>query len=101
MSARATDPQTSHDALLDIADLPARRRAVLAVLREFGSMNDETLVDVYSECVERGIGNGLPLQSPSGLRTRRCELVRLDMVEDSGERALTRGGRQSIVWRAR
>lgn len=92
---RATDPATSAYAAASIEDLPERRRAVYGVLAEYGPLTDEALAEVYGSLAEEGL---VPPQSPSGLRTRRSELVRSDLVVDSGERGETSTGRAAVVW---
>ena len=92
--ARRGDPDTSHDAAASITDLTARRAAVLDLLRRDGWMTDETIHDHYQD------GDIQPPQSPSGLRTRRSELVTLGLVCDTGEREILRSGRRAVVWRA-
>lgn len=88
--ARSTDPQTSWDAARSIssARLRASQVYVLTLFKELGPMTDESLL----ECAERGV------QSPSGLRTRRAELVELGLLRDSERRARLRSGRWAIVW---
>jgi hypothetical protein len=91
--ARSTDPETSWDAARSISrdGLRENQAAVLRLLRRYGPLTDEQIGELYGH---------VPPQSPSGLRTRRHELQELGLVEDSGERARLRSGRQAIVWRA-
>lgn len=86
--ARRTDPATSHLAAATLDDKARQRRLVLAVLRTYGPMTDEALV------------NHLSTISPSGARTRRSELVRAGLVQDTGDRLPTSSGRKAIVWQA-
>lgn len=89
--ARRTDPLTSHLAAASITSERIRKSQadVLRVLSS-GPMCDEQIAD---RARELGVK-----QSPSGLRTRRAELVDLGQVIDSGERVRLRSGRMSIVW---
>jgi hypothetical protein len=91
--ARRTDPWTSHAAADSLTSDKIRRSqdAVLRFLRERGGMDDGTLVAAYDL---------QPPQSPSGLRTRRAELVSRGLVRDSGRTITTTSGRKSIVWEA-
>lgn len=92
--ARLTDPETSHAAAASIDRLTARRGAVLALLARFpGGLSDSELVEVYQA---KGV---IPPQSPSGIRTRRSELVDAGLVEYSGNNVTTPSGRSSRVWR--
>lgn len=89
--ARRSDPETSHAAAESISTDRLRRsqEAVLAVFDELGGRASDSQVAVrYSG----------PRQSPSGLRTRRRELVDLGYLRDSGERVMLPSGRRSIVW---
>lgn len=90
--ARRGDPATSRDAAASLsADrLRASQQEVLAILREYGPLTDTGIaVAAHAERVA---------QSPSGLRTRRAELVALGKVADSGRREQLPTGRNSIVW---
>jgi hypothetical protein len=90
-AARSSDPATSHQAAASISSerLRESQAHVLDTLRLDGPLTDERLVDLIA-----------PMQSPSGVRTRRAELVALGLVVDSGRRERTQSGRSSIVWRA-
>jgi len=90
--ARTTDPATSHQAAASVGDLRPKQRAVLQVLAAAGACTDEQLAAAYAATP------GAPHQSPSGLRTRRAELVELGLVVNTGQRARMRTGRQAIVW---
>lgn len=91
--ARATDPLTSHEAAASVEDVRESQRLVHRLLDGLGLATDEVLVNVAA-------ATGLPI-SPSGLRSRRAELVRLGLVEDSGARARLASGRRAIVWQVR
>jgi hypothetical protein len=94
---RPTDPATSALAAGSLDSLPERRQAVYGVLVEYGPLTDEAIAEVYAGLVDAGL---VPAQSPSGLRTRRSELVRSELVVDSGERGRTSTGRVAVVWTA-
>jgi hypothetical protein len=98
--ARRTDPETSHAAAASIGEdsLRASQAAVLAVLRTHGPLVDVELDEMYDQM--RIDGWPIPEQSPSGLRTRRRELVDLGFVIDTGERGMLESGRRAILWRA-
>lgn len=83
--ARRTDPETSHAAARSVRNVTAKQVAVLRRLADEPS-TDEDLVDRVDG------------QTPSGIRTRRSELVRAGLVVDSGVRAELRSGRLGIVW---
>lgn len=90
--ARATDPETSHEAARNVENIKGTQQLIINLLRMFGPMTDDRIWD-YAQ-------DSTVLVSPSGLRTRRHELVTLGLVEDSGERATLSTGRRSIIWRA-
>lgn len=99
--ARRSDPDTSHAAAASVTDLRAKQAAVLRFLARhpFGLTDDELRLG-YEANVAAG-RDGFPAQSPSGLRTRRRELERLDLVVDTGEKRQIRStGRWAKVWQA-
>jgi hypothetical protein len=88
--ARTTDPSTSHQAAQSVSVL-RHRQWVLAAISDFGPMTDEAMVSLLDAC---------ELQiSPSSARTRRCELVRMGLVRESGL-GVTRSGRSAVRWEA-
>lgn len=91
--ARHTDPDTSHEAAASLSSdhIRASQNAVLVFLRRHGAMCDADLVARY---------DGTPSQSPSGLRTRRKELLTRGLVADTGTQTLMPSGRWSTVWGA-
>ena len=92
-NARITDPQTSHDAAESVRNLTATKLAILDVLTR--SLTDEDLIDRYYYRVEVGLA---PQASPSGIRSRRKELVVAGLVEGVGFDKTT-SGRDTTVWR--
>jgi hypothetical protein len=89
---RTGDPETSHDAAASLRDVRASQRRVYELLRDYGPCTDEELQALAPR-------DGF-LISPSGLRTRRHELVVLGFVKDSGRRTTMSTGRQAIIWEA-
>ena len=91
--ARSTDPSTSHAAAasLEPETITALRARVLLELRRRGPMDDTQLVAAIQP-------EGY---SPSGIRTRRSELVDQGHVVDSGVRQKLLSGRFAIVWQVR
>jgi hypothetical protein len=94
---RGSDPDTSREAAhsLPSAVVRASQEAVLELLRRIGPSTDVEIAVVYEQ--ER-TARSWPAQSPSGLRTRRSELVQLGLVADSGQRRQLPSGRNGIVW---
>lgn len=94
--ARATDPVTSHAAASSLK--PGKiRLSQSAVLKTLGRLRKGTDQDIAAAYNTSGWGEFVP-QSPSGLRTRRAELVARGLVEDTGLRKRLPSGRQAIVW---
>lgn len=91
--ARRTDPETSHAAAASVRNIRKSQSNILQVLKKNGPLSDEELIRHYRAA-------GLPPQSESGIRTRRAELVRLSLVVDSGDKAVTASGRNTILWEA-
>jgi hypothetical protein len=91
--ARRTDPDTSWAAAHSVTELREKQRLVYEILEHYGPLTDQGIAGYY------GHDPSLPIQSPSGLRTRRCELVDKGLVKDTGERVKLRTGRRAAVWR--
>jgi hypothetical protein len=87
--ARNSDPDTSHAAARSVRHIRESQAEVLALFRAHGPMTDELARTVY-----RGH------QSPSGLRTRRSELVGRGQLVDTGRRVVGATGRRMVVWAA-
>lgn len=77
------------------SDLRLSQGAVLAAFERYGPMTDETLVYIYTR-----IGSAFfwPEQSPSGLRSRRAELVRLGLLEYTQQKEELDSGRLAKIW---
>lgn len=98
--ARATDPWTSHAAAQSLLedDLRESQRAVLYVLTRYAKkgIHDVGLIDLYEQVRDR---DGLPMQSESGIRSRRAELVERGAVQRTGKTVVLESGRKALVWR--
>lgn len=97
--ARRTDPATSHEAAASVTVLNETHVRILRLLDVWvgnatypHGLTDEELLHIWADQYDEQI-------SPSGLRSRRSELVRAGRVVDSGERGTTAAGRRCIVWR--
>lgn len=89
--ARRTDRATSHEAANSVTTptIQNTQQLILRILVEHGPATDEQ------------IAARIPTDykvSPSGLRTRRSELVGLGKVRDSGLRRPLSSGRFATVW---
>lgn len=95
--ARNSDPDTSHAAAESISSERIRKSqsAVLSCLKQQGPRHDALLISDYEA---QQAEQGWPKQSPSGIRTRRSELVARGFVADSGGRQRLASGRMAIVW---
>ena len=96
LATRSTDPETSRLAAHTVR-LGGSQIDVLAVMREFGPMSDDSLVRFMESACK---GRGIRRQSPSGIRTRRRELVDRGLVVDTGNRVTLQNGRKAILWQA-
>lgn len=92
--ARLSDPQTSQDAANSVQHVTKTQQAIYNLL--INSMTDEELFTSYSKAVAAGLA---PMASPSGVRSRRAELVAMKLVEDTGIRRKLVSGRNAIVWK--
>ena len=99
--ARSTDPESSHEAGEQAkAKLRSSQDAVLRIFKLYGAMSDEMLVRVYESQMKKNPGL-FPQQTPSGLRTRRHELVLREKIVYSGKRDESLGDRRikPRIWR--
>ena len=87
--ARNTDPQTSHDAAASVTGQTETQRHLLELLAA------EPATDM--DLMERWHPDWGPA-TPSGLRTRRSELTKAELVIDTGERRPSPSGRLCVVW---
>lgn len=95
--SRFTDPETSREAAASLSADRMRetQQVIVDILDRFGPACDQD-IEVYARQLA-SLGEA-PKQSPSGLRSRRAELVAAGIVRDSGERSKTSSGRSTIVW---
>lgn len=96
LKSRRTDPATSKAAgARHTGDRvrPSQAR-VMAALRLYGPQTDKELVELVKD-MEREQGFQ-KVQSDSGVRSRRAELVKLGRVEPLGERVVD--GYRCTVW---
>lgn len=96
---RNTDPITSHEAAASVRNITETHNRILTMLQEHGPATDEQLFDLWWRC-RTSEPERWPHVSPSGLRSRRAELVDAGYVADSGDRGKTRSGRSCIIWKA-
>lgn len=92
-TARMTDPNTSWEAAASVTNVTETQQHILLILTI--PMTDDELIDAFDAMAG---SNGWKLASPSGIRSRRAELVALGLVKDTGERRKSWSGRKSIVW---
>jgi hypothetical protein len=91
--ARATDPDTAHQAAHAAhtgSRLNLNHRLVLSLLREHGALTDYGL----SEMAAR---RGVTIKATS-IGKRRHELATIGQVADTGRRAPTDTGRSAVLW---
>jgi hypothetical protein len=97
--ARRADPETSHQAAASVQHTRWSQQCVLYLLRaQREPVTDERIVELYEEARDRF--QVFPQQSPSGIRTRRSELVRQGLVEYTGIRVPLASGRNARTWAA-
>ena len=92
--ARAGDPGTSHQAAASATErtITEMHGRILRLLDVMGPCTDERLAAWYADQFDDPF-------TPSGLRTRRHELVEMGRVEWTGDTARLTTGRQGRVWR--
>lgn len=92
--ARKTDPTTSFEAAGSVFNINKVQQNIISCL--IVPMTDDELLDTYYRLSD---SYGWVMASPSGIRSRRSELVAMGLVEDSGMRKKSWSGRNAIVWR--
>jgi hypothetical protein len=92
--ARYSDPSTSHAAAQSVQNISPTKQVILELLVE--PMNDEELVVAYDNRVHEGTA---PMASPSGVRSRRAELVKDEYIADTCVRSKLSTGRSATVWK--
>jgi len=92
--ARRTDPETSKMAAASVRNFQITHMRIRNLLRDYGPMTDECLVKLLAKFPGKYV-------SPSGIRTRRSELVAKGLVEYAGYKQVISTGRQARVWRAK
>lgn len=93
--ARTSDPITSHQAAASVRDITKTHERVVEVLERYGPATDEEIERYYFNLAQLF---EWPSASPSGLRSRRAELVAMGLVYDTGERGKTASGRATAIW---
>lgn len=89
-TARTSDPFTSHEAAASVTNYVSVQHAILDVVSRWGPLTDEAIAERVAI---------LPIKtSPSGLRTRRKELVELGMLRANSRKARISTGRLSTRW---
>lgn len=78
-------------------DITKTQMGVLKLFRANGPMCDTELLQRYAKA---NMTNPriFPYASDSGLRTRRSELVKYNLLQDSHQREMLPSGRYSVVW---
>lgn len=90
-STRTLNPSTSHNAEKSVTGLAESYRIILGLLRTYGPMNDESLINQWRALSPKKA-------SDSGIRSRRSELAATGLVVDTGDRVKMKSGRLSILW---
>jgi hypothetical protein len=95
--ARTSDPDTSHLAAASITEhqVTAVQQSIIDVLHHYGAATDEQIAERHTQL---RVAAGWSRVSPSGLRSRRAELVAAGIVIDTGRRGITSAGRATIIW---
>lgn len=91
--ARITDPETSHQAAASVRDMSRTQEIILNILKMRGPMTDEQIFEQWDMNISGHV-------SPSGLRSRRAELVRQGLVHNTGLTQANATGRKCTIWSA-
>jgi hypothetical protein len=92
---RARSEATSWDAAVSIGTEKGRQtfQRIYGILTQFGALTDSQISDMYKNMYNDPV-------SPSGLRSRRAELVVAGWVKATGNRRKNHRGRDEMVWEA-
>lgn len=94
LPVRSTDPETSRNST-EPERLRSQYENILSVYAKNGALSDTELwVNYRAMFPDQRI-------SPSGLRTRRAELVTKGLVKDTGTLGVTASGRSTVIWTSR
>lgn len=85
--ARRTDRPTSIAAAASVRNISETQEQILRILRALGPQTDEEIQSAF-----------VGYCSPSGLRSRRAELVRLGKVRQNAREGRTAANRACAVW---
>ena len=91
-AARATDPETSWEAAVNITGIREQQAKIWTILIDHGPLIDES---IYKFMIAQGW-----MISEAGCRTRRKELVDLGLVKFDETWGETKLGNRSRQWRA-
>lgn len=104
--ARRDDPETSREAARSISKeaITEGQEYIQRLISTIGAMTDEEIwividLDIRNQKALKW-PEDIPVKTQSGARTRRKELVDMNLLRDSGHRRKTRSGRNAIVWEA-
>lgn len=92
-TARSTDPITSHEAAESITYETATniQKKVLEIFQIYKTLDDKSLIRHYRSRYDSEIEEGT-------VRSRRNELTKAGLIEDSGLKIKQRSGRRAILW---
>lgn len=88
--ARATDPDTSHEAAMSVSNYISVQHAILDIVARWGPLTDEAIAQHMASVPMR--------TTPSGLRTRRKELVEQGMLRANPRKVRISTGRLATRW---
>lgn len=100
MLARASDPDTSHDAAAIAALSPSSaviKGAILRLLRSDGPATAFELRDLY---FANRANEGWPDCQPNTINRRASDLANIGLIIDTRQRRKSPDNRDAIVWRA-
>ena len=87
--ARLFDPDTSHTAARSVTNVTEIQHRIWTLLYHYGPLTDSQLVAMLDD-----------IASPSGVRTRRAELVKAGLVARHDQDGTTGTGRRCAMWKA-